>query len=313
MPAPLKFRRKVILVKIEPVYGVDAAPVGAADAMLFSNVQIRPFESEKVTRETVQAYLGSRQQLQVGTHVVFEGDIEMAGAGGAVDLPPAYAVCLRAAAHAETVTLATSVEYDPVSSGEEAATIHFHMDGQKHAILGNRGSAEWRVNTKQIPYIHFTFIGLYVAPVAAADPVPTLNGFKLPLTVGNTNTPIFTLHGYSGKLRSLTLTQGNAVNHIDLVGEESVQVTDRHTTGKIIIEAPPLGAKDYFAIAKAGTLGTLQVVHGSVAGAITQLDGTNVQILDPNYGEQDGRATLEMDLNFVPSSAGDDEYKYTTL
>jgi hypothetical protein len=307
--AALKFRKKVLLLKTESTYGTDSVPTGAANALLASNVEITPLMSEQVTRENVQPYLGSRQQLHVGVHVSLEFDVEMAGSGTAAT-PTKYGPALLACAHAEAIT--TSVAYTPVSAGEGSSSIYFHMDGQKHALLGARGTAEWRINAKQIPVIHFALKGLYVAPAATADPTPTLSGFTVPKTVGAVNTPTFTLHTFAGKLQSFTLTQGNAVEHIELVGEESVQITDRQTTGQIVIEAPALGTKDFFAIARAETLGALQIIHGSGAGGIVQIDAPSVQLLNPTYSEQSGRVMLSMGLNFVPSSAGNDEYTYTT-
>jgi len=309
MPAPLKFRKKVLLLKTESTYGTDAVPTGAANAILASNVEITPLVGEQVTRENVQPYLGSRQQLHVGVHVALEFDVEMAGSGTAV-VATKYGPALIACAHAEVIS--TNVAYSPVSASEGSCSIYFHLDGQKHALLGARGTAEWRLNAKAIPIIHFAFKGLYVAPAATADPTPTLSGFTTPKTVGAANTPTFTLHGYAGKLMNFTLTQGNVVEHLDLVGEQSVQITDRRAVGQIVIEAPPLGTKDYFAIARAETLGVLQIIHNTGAGSICQIDAANVQLLNPTYQEQSGRVMLSLGLNFVPSSSGNDEYVYTT-
>ena len=312
MTAPLKARKKVILLKIESSYGTDAAPVAANDGMLVANVEFNPFVSNNVPREVVQAYLGSRELLVTGLHVTLAFDIEIAGAGGAVDDVPAYGPALRACAHQQVVNATTSVQYNPIDSGEESATIHFHMDGQKHTMVGCRGNREIRINANQIPYYHFEFMGMYVAPGAAADPAPALTGFKIPATVNNTNTPTFTLHGYAGKLLSLTLNQGNVVEYFNLPGEESIQITDRQSTGQIVIEAPPLGTKDFFAAAKAQTLAALQVIHGVGTGYVNQFDGANTQILNPRYGEQGSRVTLAADLALVPSSTGSDEWQITT-
>ena len=37
--------------------------------------------------------------------------------------------------------------------------------------------------------------------------------------------------------------------------------------------------------------------------------GNTVQILKPRYGDDEGRATLECDLNFVPTVAQNDEWE----
>ena len=306
----LKFRKKIILAKIEATYGTDAVPVGATDAMLVSNVEINPFESDPVERDTVQPYLGSRQQIHTGTRVTLEFDVEMAGAGSAGGIP-SYGPCLRAAAHAETNNIGVSTVYDPISASEESVTVYVHHDGHKHVLLGARGTMSIRITAKQIPVYHFALIGLYVAPTAVADPTPTLSGFQVPLTVGNTNTPTFTLHAFSGKMQSFQLEQGSTVIHRELVGEESVQVSDRRSNGSIVIEHPALGTKDFYAAAAAETLAALQIIHGTTAGNIVQLDGANVQVLEPRMTEQDAITMLTMGLNLVPSSTGNDEYSIT--
>ncbi|MBW8034222.1 MAG: hypothetical protein FVQ79_00715 [Planctomycetes bacterium] len=308
----LKFRKKAMLIKIESVYGTDSVPTGAADAILVGNVDIQPFVSNPIERQNVQPYLGSRQSLQPDTHVVMEFDIELAGAGTAVDNPPGYGPVLRACALAETINAVVDVVYDPVETGEESVSAYFHQDGHKHAVLGVRGSVELRLNRQQVPVYHCTLMGLYVGPVALADPALTLTAFQKPLTVNNANTPTVTLHGFAAKLESFTLTQGNNVVHRDLPGEESVQITDRRSVGQIVIELPALGTKDFYAIAKAETLGALQIIHGTAAFNIVTIDAANVQILQPEMGESDGLVTMSSPLAFVPSSAGSDDFSITT-
>ena len=312
MTAPLKARKKVILLKIEQTYGTDAAPTAGSDGMLVANVAFTPFASNNIEREVVQAHLGSRGQLVTDPHVSLSFDIELAGAGGDVDAVPAYAPALRASAHQQVVNEGVSCQFKPVDSNEESATIYFHMDGQKHAMVGCRGNREIRLSANGIPYFHFEFMGLYVTPVSVADPSPSLSGFQLPQTVNNSHTPTFTLHGFSGKLLELAMNQGNTVEYFNLPGEESVQVTDRQSTGSITIEAPPLQAKDFFTAVKEERLAALQIIHGVGEGQVVQIDAPRVQLLNPNYGEQNSRVTLSMELNFVPTDAGSDEWVITT-
>lgn len=302
-------RKRVLLAKIESTYGTDPTPTGSSNAILIANPTLTPFEAEQVQRETVQPYLGSRGIFHVGQRVRLEFDVEMAGGGGA-GTAPGYGPLLRACGFGETTNAGVSVVYAPVSTGFESVTCHFHQDGSKHAFVGCRGNVELRLNVKQIPVYHFTLVGLYVAPAAASDPTPTLTAFQTPLSVSNDNTPTFTLHSYAGKLQALSANLNNAVVHRELVGEESVQISDRQANGQITIEAPALGTKDYFAIAAAGTQAALQVVHGGTAGNIVQIDAPKVQLTNPQYADSDGIQMLQMGLALVPSS-GDDELTIT--
>ncbi len=307
----LKFRKKIILAKIEVTYGTDSVPTGAANAIQTKDLEISPMEGDTVNRDTDRPTLGNDLSIHVGTHVACTFKVEMSGAG-AVDTAPAYGPLLRACARAETITAATDVQYDLVSGNEEAVTMYLHFDGQKHAIVGARGDVSTKIDPKGIPYYEFSFMGLWVDPASVVDPVPDYSSFQTPLAVTNDNTPTFTLHGNSFNLLGLTLNQANEVVYRNVVGQESVQIVDRAPAGSVTIEAPLLSVFNAFTVAKANTLGALQIVHGTVAGQIVQQDAPQVQLLNPRYGESDGIRTLEMDLSLIPSSSGDDEWKITT-
>lgn len=306
----LKFRKKLILAKIQPSAGVDAAPTGADNAILTSNLTITPLAGDTISRGLDRPTLGNDEQIHVGSHVTCTFDVEIAGEGAA-GTAPAYGPVLRGCGIDETINVAVDVEYKPISTGEEMLTIHMFFDGQKHAMLDAMGSVSRVYAPGAIPKYSFSFVGVWVDPTAEADPTPDWSEFQVPNAVNNTNTPTFTLHGYSGNMLRLELDQANQVVHRDVVGQESVQIVDRAPAGRVTIEAPALGTKNFFTIAKANTTGALQLVHGTTAGNIVQEDATLVQLLNPRYGDSDGIRTLEMDLSLVPSSAGDDDFQIT--
>lgn len=307
----LKFRKKIILLKTEVTYGTDSTPDGTNDAMLTHGLTITPMAGDLVNRDLDRPILGNDLSLHVGTHVMVEFDVEIQGSG-TVDTAPAYAAALLSCGMAETVNVATSVEYDPVSTGEDSCTIYVHLDGQKHALTGCRGTFTMQLDPKGIPYIHFAFTGLWVAPAAAADPTPVYTAFNAPLPVTNDNTATFTLHGGTYNVLAFSYDHANQVVYRNVIGEESVQIVDRAPTGSITIEAPALGTKNWFTTALANTTGAIQWIHGTVAGAIAQFDASLVQCTNPTYGESDGIRTIQMNLAFIPSDSGDDEMKYTT-
>jgi len=307
----LKWRKKIILAKIEAVYGTDAVPTGAANAILATNISITPLVSDVVKRENPRPYLGNFASIHVGTHVAIEFDVEMAGAGAA-GTAPAYGPLMRACGEAETVFAGVKTEYKPVSSGEEAISIYFHFDGQKHALLGCRGDWGFKINANGVPYLTFKMIGLWVDPAAVADPTPTLTAFKDPLAVSKANTPTFTLHGTALNMQSFEYSKNNAVAYRNLVGVEEVVITDRAPSGKIVIEAPALGTKNFFTIAKGDTLGATQVIHGTAAGYKNQFDAGQVQVNGVSYSEGDGNVLLNLDVAFLPTN-GDDETTFTVL
>ena len=305
-----KINRRVILAKVETTEGTDAVPTGGANAILIGEPTITPMAGGTVERNLVKQFLGADPAIHVDTHVMVEFAVEIAGSG-TVAVAPAYGPLLRGCGFAETITPTTGpVEYDPVSTGEESLSIYFNADGTRHALLGARGNVTLAFPPNDVPRFNFTFQGLWVAPAAQALPTPVFTAFKDPLPVSNVNTPTFTLHGYSGILESLEIDLGNTIVHRDRPGSKQVLLSDRRSTGSIPLQSPGLATKDFFAAAKAETLAALQLVHGTVANAIVQVDAPKVQLMEPTYAGADGVELLNMSLRLTPN-AGDDEIKIT--
>lgn len=307
------YRKKLVLAKIEATYGTDPTPTTTANCMLTSDLTIQTMQGDTVSRNTDRPTLGGEISYHVAPHTTMSFMCEVAGAGTAGTVPK-YGPLLRACGMSELATptgTPTSVEYEPVSSSFESVTCYYHQDGILHESNGVRGNVRLILTPGGIPHFAFELTGLRVAPVATGDPALTTTGWQVPLAVTNTNTTTFTLHGYSGNLIACELDLGNQVVYRNVVGEESVQIVDRGTIGTITIEEPALGTKDYHAIVAAHTTGALQIVHGTTAGNIVQIDAANVQLLQPTIGETDGIATLQFQLSLVPTAAGDDEIKIT--
>ncbi len=306
---PLKFRLKAVLAKVETTYGTDAVPTGASNAILLKNVTITPMEAEAKTRDLVRETLGAQAHALVNLHVTLECEVELAGAGAA-GTAPGYGALLRACALAETINAGTDVQYDPVSSSEESVSIYFNLAGTQHKMLGTRGTVAHTIEAGEVPLMRFRFTGLWADPTAVALPTTDVSAFQKPLHVSNANTPTFTVHTYAAIMRRLELDLANEIVHRDLVGSESVNFVDRAGSGSTSIEAVALGTKDFFSIAEAETRAALQLVHGTTAGNICQVDAPKVQLLNPAYEEDRGIAMLNMNLVLTPDS-GDDEFKLT--
>ena len=306
------FRQRVVLAKAETVYGTDPVPTGAADAILCSEPTVTPLNANQQNRDLLYPTLGRSPDILVGKHVIVSFAVEMAGAGAAGTVP-AYGALLRACGFAETVNALTDVQYDPATGGSDSVAIYFHAGGTRHALLGARGNVEARMPNNGVPNLLFTFTGLFVAPVAAAQPTADFSGFRDPLTVSNANTPDFNLHGFAAIMESFNANVGNAVVHRDRVNSESVLITGRQGAGSVSIESPAIGTKDYFAAAagEPPTLGALQMIHGTAAGDIFEITAPAVQLSNPTYADSDGVMMLNMDLGFTRGPAGDDEIKFT--
>lgn len=307
-------RKTTVLAKLETTNGVDAIPTGTANAMVIRNATLTPVDITSVDRNLMRPYLGSSPQLVVGTGAMLDFEIEIAGAGTSAITKAQYDSLLQACGFASTVNTTVSNDYTPVSSGFKSITLYTFIDGIKHAIVGAMGTVDFDLTAKQIPVMKFKFVGMYATPTDSTNPTLTTTGWQVPLGVNNTNTSGFVIHGYSGILQSLQISVNNTVVHRNLVGLEEIQITDRKPSGTAVIQMPDtVAAKDWFSDAVAMTLGNLQLTHGTVAFNKFKVDCSNVQLLKPTYGDQDGVRTLSIGLQFVPSSAGNDEFKFSTL
>ena len=311
----LKFKRKVLLFKLESVYGTDSVPVAATDGLLVRNLSVAPLKLSYDERgELVRPFYANEGKVVSGQWSEMSFEIEMAGAGGAVDAVAKYAPVLRACALAQTVNAAVSVQYDPVSAGEESASAYWQIDGRQHKMLGCRGSKFGiMVEAGKIPVYQFSFIGLHVQPSDTALTPATLTGFTKPVAVNNANTTPFTLHGFAGKFRSFSFDMALAAAYRNGPNHETVVTTGRKPTGKITLESELVATKDWYAIIKAGTTGALAITHGTVAGNKVKFDAPNVQITEPDEPDDGGILMLSASLDFIPGATGNDEFRITTL
>ncbi len=309
----LRKRRGALLAKIEVTYGTDPTPTGAANAILFSDFDLSPMEMKTVDRDNIRPFLGSNEQLPTGLFSKIDFTIEAAGSG-ALGTAPAWGPLLRACGFAETVTASTKVEYSPVSESFESVTVYFNLDGVLHKLTGARGTVTFDFTRDGRPAMKFSLTGLFNTVTDAAAPTVTLTAWQKPLAVNRTNTPTLTLHGYAGRVHSLTADMANEVIFRELIGAAmgEVLITDRKPVGNILMEAVTVATKDWWTSIKNITTGALQLIHGTVAGNKFQIDAPNVQLLNPKYQDQDGIAMLGCSMVYGPS-AGNDEIKITAI
>lgn len=203
------------------------------------------------------------------------------------------------------------VVYTPVSSTFGSVTLHYNIDGVLHKLTGCRGTFSINTAVGEIPTIDFTMTGVYNAPTDTAAPSVTYADQATPRIFKAGNSGAFTLLAYSGCLQSVSMDVGNSTVYRELVGcTKEVLITDRATTGNVVIEAPTIAQKDYFTAALTdGTLGELSFIHGTTGGNIVALQSTRVDIGDPSYQDQDGIHMLSLPYTAIPSTAGNDEFR----
>jgi len=301
----------VTLFKVETVYGTDSAPTGV-NAIVTSQVKMTPFESQGVSRDIDKSGSGSDLEITTDSWQMIEFKVELVGSG-TLGTAPAFGPMLKCCRMSETIVAVTSVAYKPDRSATTSGTIYFNLDGNRHVLTGARGTFKIEVSAQGIPYLAFTFWGLYNTPTATALPTGLTgwDAFKIPTPVNYENTPIPTLHGYSNVLKTFNFDCGNEVVPTNNPGEKEIQIVRHAAKGSIVMLAPALGTKDFFTIAKNSTLGPMKVTHGLTTTTkwIFDCAANTVQVAKPRYGDDQGRVTIEADLNFVPTTAQNDEYE----
>lgn len=301
--------RSALLAKVETVYGTDPVPVGGTDAMYVYNLTIAPMALVLAGRNPVRPFFGADAPAVGGTPVKVSFDVPIAGAGAAGTAAP-YGCLLRACGRSQTINAGTDCIYSLISSLYESTTLYVNRDGVLHKVTGWRGSVSRDLSNKGIPMYKFTGQGIYNAPSDVALPALTFGAtWPKPLIVNKVNTT-FTLGGYAGVFSNLTFDDGVVHHWNDYPNNaEEVRITGRAEPikGSVTIQADTIAAKDWFTLAKGGTLGALAVVHGTAAGNKWKLDAANVGAYDPSEVIDNGILMYKLNLEFYPSSAGNDE------
>jgi len=304
----IRASKKVLLAKIETAYGVDAAPTGAADALLARNFSLTPLEGSTVTRTHIAASMGGYEDLPMaGLNATVTFDIDLTGAGAAGSTP-AYHALLRGCGFAATITPGVSVTYNPVSATFESLTLYCYRDGVLHAITGARGEWSLKIGSKGEPLINFKMLGNYHPVSDMPLPAVTLPTYVQPLIVDSVNTPTFSLHGYNAVMQSLDLAGGNDVQYRDRVNEvENVAIMNRNITGTVVVEEPAVASFNYWNASINGGKGAMSLIHGHTAGNIVEISTPNTQIGKIAINENNGVAYLSIPVKALRTGSGNNE------
>jgi hypothetical protein len=305
---PFLTRKRTILIKAESVYGTDAVPTGATDALTVRSIDVSPIDADLVSRDLIRSYLGNSTQLLANIRVQCNFEVELAGSGTAGTAPrwgPAMLACGTAA----TTAASTSVTYAPVSASFGSASIYYFADGIRHAVLGWRGTFEIKGDVGQIPTIAFSGTGTYAAITDQVVGAVTYGGQADPLIFAQGNTTAFSLFSHSGCLSSFSFAMNNEIQYRELIGcAKEVLITDRKPGGQVMIESVPIATKDYFTIATGTTTGNLTFTHGTTAGNRAVFTSPQTDITNPSYGDMNGVIMLNLPYVALPTTAGNNEF-----
>jgi hypothetical protein len=316
-------RNTLILAKVETTAGTDATPTGAANAILVSDFSITPLDAQNIDRNLVRGYFGASEQLVGPASVKCSFSVELAGSGTAATAP-AWGQLLQGCASGEgLLTTPNRVEYSPVSTALKTLTIYYYDDGVLHKLLGVMGDVTISAKIGERPMLKFDFIGTD-GGVSAASASGTFTAWKKPVAMTKANVIDITLGctyaagAISGGVvypsTGLELKFGNAVGYTALLSSETVDITDRDSTGSLELDLTAAQEVTLMATVKANTTQGLGLTIGTVAGNKIILYAPATQLLAPKKVDKNGKRLIGFDTRFVPTpaGAGNDEWVIVT-
>lgn len=297
--------KRVLLAKIQATHGVDPQPTAADNAIEVSDLSVKPIAGSKKERKVVRPYFGAKPALFADQHMEISFKVELAGSGTA-GVAPAFSHLLRACSLAEIVTAGTKVDYKPIVSNMEEVAFYYNNDGVTYKIINCKGNVSASLGKGNIPMLSFNFLGMNGGRVAESAPTsPVYLAFQTPLIVSNANS-LITVGGTVYANKGFDVDLGNSVAFHALVGNESVRIGDRNTTGKMALDLPPADELAFLeAIENTGTF-DLSFTHGKTAGNIVKFSAPKVQFAEPAEEDEGGVLLHGFSLAMLPLTGNDE-------
>ncbi|WAT84899.1 hypothetical protein [Delftia acidovorans] len=298
-------RKMAILALVETVVGTAVVPL-AANAMLVSDVTLTPIEGDVVERNNIRPFFGSSGSTLVTEYQKMAFSVELAGVAAAGDMPGVTDL-LRACAMSATNQVGAKTVFAPVTDGIESVTIYGNVDGTLYKMHGARGEVDFSTDAKAIPKWKFEFTGSFVPAVDAPLPAVDYSAFVAPLGVNKANTTL-SVDGLSVACSAFSFKCGNQVVKRDLMNVDTVEITDRKSTGSVTFENTTVAAKDWIGLARASAIVPIALKHGQGATNTVSFKSARAQVGKPTFSDSDGVQMVTIPLSFIPSDAGNDEW-----
>jgi hypothetical protein len=303
----------VALIKKELTEGVDPVPTGAANAILTRNFKCEPLKVDILDRNLDIPSLGATAGVPTNEVSMMNFECELQGSGAAGTAPPWTVLnegC-RMAAPVLTATVKAEQRMLGVSIPPSSLGAYYYLGNIQSKMFGMRGDiSAIDFTAGAYPFIGYDFMGI-VPPAAStpfADVAPgalTLTGWKDPVEVNTTNTSV-SLDGFAVVMRSFKAKANAAVKLRNLVGRRYIQRGNHKLDCSILIEAPTIAAKNYFAVMRAGTRVNLTITHGILAGFIVQVDAATIQVSKIVPQSEDDIVMFAIDATMTITTGQDD-------
>jgi hypothetical protein len=319
---PRLIKNTIVTAKVQTAPGLDAAPTGAANAVLMSEGSITPLDAQSIDRSLIRGYFGGSEQLVGPASVKLTYAVELAGSGTA-GTAPAWGQLLQGCAVAEgLLTTPARVEYMPASTGLKMLTQYYYDDGALHKLLDSMGNCTLSAKVGERPMLRFEWVGLDGGIAVAPNATGVFTPWKKPVAMTKANVIDITLGGTyaAGALSGgtlynstgLELNFGNVVNFSAMLSTETVDISDRQSTATIELELTAVQEVALMAAVKANETQSLGFTIGTAAGNKVLIFAPAVQLTNPRKSELNGKRLIGFDLRLVPVN-GNDEWRIVVL
>jgi hypothetical protein len=317
---PRYIRNTLIVAKIETVSGTDAAPTGALNAVLVTDFSITPLDAKNIDRNLVRGFFGGSEQLVGPASVKVSFSVELAGSGTAATAPAWGALLQGCAAGEGLLATPARVEYSPVSTVLKGLSIYYYDDGVLHKLLAAMGNCTLSAKVGDRPMLKFEYVGLD-GGISAASDTGVFTPWKKPVAMTKSNVIDVTLGaayavgaltgGTPYNSTGLEINFGNVVNFNPMLSTETVDITDRQSTGSIELELTAAQEVAMMASVKANTTQSLGFTIGAAAGNKIIIFSPGVQLFNPKKVDLNGKRLIGYDTRYVPL-VGNDEWRIVT-
>jgi hypothetical protein len=314
-------KNTLIAAAVQSALGTDAAPTGAANAILVSDMSLTPLDAQNIDRALVRGFFGGSEQLVGPGSVKLSYSVELAGSGTAGTAPPIGKLLQGCAVGEGNLSTPARTEYTPVSTGLKALTQYYYDDGVLHKLLDSMGDVTITAKVGERPLAKFDWIGLD-GGVSAANDTGTFTPWKKPVAMTKANVVDITLGATynSGALTGgtvypstgLELKLGNQVGFTALLSSETVDITDRESTGSLELDLTAAQEVALMGNVKTNTTQSLAITIGTTTGNKIIIFAPAVQLINPKKVEKNGKRLIGFDLRYLPVN-GNDEWRIVFL
>lgn len=319
---PRLIKNTIVTAKVQTTAGMDAAPTGAANAVLMSEGSITPLDAQAIDRSLIRGYFGGSEQLVGPSSVKLTYAVELAGSGVA-GTAPAWGQLLQGCAVAEgMLTTPPRVEYTPVSTSLKMLTQYYYDDGALHKLLDSMGNCTLSAKVGERPMLRFEWTGLDGGIAVAPNATGVFTPWKKPVAMTKANVIDITLGGTyaAGALSGgtvynstgLELNFGNVVNFSAMLSTETVDISDRQSTATLELELTAAQEVAMMASVKANETQALGFTIGTAAGNKVLVFAPAAQLTNPRKSELNGKRLIGFDVRLVPVN-GNDEWRIVVL